>query len=90
MQSYNKLFIKQLFFNTENGDEVRSDLSLFARKFLGSLLVPGKQFIQFALCLIYSILRILYLILCLIQLPVRIGFLVRHNLLLNWSDHNSV
>ncbi len=23
MQSYNKLFIKQLFFNTENGDEVR-------------------------------------------------------------------
>ncbi len=23
MQIYNKLFIKQLFFNTENGDEVR-------------------------------------------------------------------
>ncbi len=23
MQSYNKLFIKHLFFNTENGDEVR-------------------------------------------------------------------
>ena len=26
MQSYNKLFIKQLFFNTENGDEVRTKL----------------------------------------------------------------
>ena len=25
MQSYNKLFIKLLFFNTENGDEVRCD-----------------------------------------------------------------
>ena len=26
MQSYNKLFIKQLFFNTENSDEVRKSL----------------------------------------------------------------
>ena len=25
MQIYNKLFIKQLFFNTENGDEVRKN-----------------------------------------------------------------
>ena len=29
MQSYNKLFIKQLFFNTENGDEVRKKVSIF-------------------------------------------------------------
>jgi hypothetical protein len=28
MQSYNKLFIKQLFFNTENGDEVRKKTAL--------------------------------------------------------------